>query len=161
MNIYQQILFKKQQGKKQLVVLIDPDKTFGKPLEQLAIEAEKHAVDYFFVGGSLLTNGDLSKCVITIKNCCNVPVIIFPGSIQQIDARADALLFLSLISGRNPELLIGHHVTAAPLLANRKLEVIPTGYILIESGNITTVQNVSKTLPIATDNFEQIGRAHV
>ena len=99
MNIYQQILFKKQQGKKQLAVLVDPDKTFDKNLELLASEAEKHGVDYFFVGGSLLTNGDLSECVSTIKNSCNVQVIIFPGSVQQIDARADALLFLSLISG--------------------------------------------------------------
>lgn len=148
MHIYQQILSKKLLGQKQLAVLVDPDKTCGKPLEKLATEAEKHGVDYFFVGGSLMTDGDLSECVITIKNSCNVPVILFPGSVDQIDARADALLFLSLISGRNPELLIGHHVTAAPLLADRKLEVIPTGYILIESGNMTTVQKVSNTLPI-------------
>ncbi len=154
MSIYQQILSRKLLGRKQLAVLVDPDKTGGKPLEKLAAEAEKNAIDYFFVGGSLLTNGDLSECVATIKNSCNVPVILFPGSVQQIDARADALLFLSLISGRNPELLIGHHVTAAPLLIDRKLEVISTGYLLIESGNVTTVQYVSNTLPIPANKTD-------
>lgn len=148
MSVYQQIISKKQIGKKQIAVLADPDKTSGKPLEKLCDFAQQCKVDYFFVGGSLLTNGDLKECVRTIKGCCNIPVILFPGSVQQIDNNADALLFLSLISGRNPDLLIGHHVTAASLLADRKLEVIPTGYILIESGSVTTVQYVSNTLPI-------------
>ena len=106
------------------------------------------------MGGSLLTTGDLKKCVATIKDSCNVPVILFPGSVQQIDERADAILFLSLISGRNPDLLIGHHVTAAPLLMDRKLEVIPTGYILIDGGNVTTVQRVSNTLPVAANDIQ-------
>ena len=148
MTIYEQLCARKLQGLKQLAVLVDPDKTFDSRLEKLCAEAEKNKVDYFFVGGSLLTNGDLGACVATIKNCCDVPVVLFPGSVKQIDERADALLFLSLISGRNPDLLIGHHVTAAPMLINRTLEVIPTGYLLIESGNVTTVQNVSNTLPI-------------
>lgn len=157
MNIYQQILLKREQSKKQLAVLVDPDKTFGKNLEHLATEAEKHGVDYFFVGGSVLTNGDLSACVAIIKNSCSVPLILFPGSVEQIDARADALLFLSLISGRNPDLLIGHHVNAAPLLADRKLEIISTGYLLIDSGTITTVQNVSNTIPIAAVDYACAG----
>ncbi len=154
MNIYDQIIAKKQQGKKQLAILVDPDKTFGKDLERLTIEAQRHKVDYFFVGGSLITDGDLSACVRLIKDNCTIPVVLFPGGVDQIDPNADALLFLSLISGRNPELLIGHHVTAAPLLMDRKLEVIPTGYILIESGTVTTVQYVSNTLPIPANKTE-------
>ncbi len=154
MNIYDQIIAKKQQRKKQLAILVDPDKTFGKDLERLTIAAQRHKVDYFFVGGSLITDGDLSACVRLIKNNCTIPVVLFPGGVDQIDPNADALLFLSLISGRNPELLIGHHVTAAPLLMDRKLEVIPTGYILIESGAVTTVQYVSNTLPIPANKTE-------
>lgn len=154
MNIYDQIIAKKAKGKKQLAVLVDPDKTFGKSLERLTTAAQRHGVDYFFVGGSLITDGDLGACVRLIKNTCSIPVVLFPGGVDQIDANADALLFLSLISGRNSELLIGHHVTAAPLLMDRKLEVIPTGYILIESGTVTTVQYVSNTLPIPSNKTE-------
>lgn len=153
-SVYEKIIFAKQQGKKQLAVLVDPDKTEGKPLELLCANALENKVDYFFVGGSLLTNGNIHDCVRTIKSNCNIPVIIFPGSLMQIDEQADAILFLSLISGRNPDLLIGKHVTAAPIIKEKKLESISTGYILIDSGNVTTVQYISDTKPIPADKCE-------
>ena len=151
MNIYTQILAKKNQGSKQFAVLVDPDKVNDDRLKQLAEHAVQSAVDYFFVGGSLLTSGDIGKCIRVLKSISKIPIILFPGSIQQVDAAADAILFLSLISGRNPDLLIGHHVKAAPVIRKMELEVIPTGYILIDSGNKTTVQYVSNTFPIPAD----------
>ena len=113
MSVYTEILSAKQQGKKQLAVLVDPDKTEGKSLVQLCNKAEENNIDYFFVGGSLLTSGNIHQCIKQIKDCCQVPVIIFPGSTMQIDEHAGAILFLSLISGRNPELLIGKHAHLA------------------------------------------------
>lgn len=154
MSIYQQIITKKTLQQKQFAVLVDPDKITEKGLTLLAEEATKSKVDYFFLGGSLLTSGSISSCISIIKSATNIPVILFPGSVQQIDATADALLFLSLISGRNPDLLIGNHVKAAPILRNMQLEVISTGYILIESGNRTTVQYISNTFPIPADKPE-------
>lgn len=148
MNIYQTLLDKKQLGLKQLVVLVDPDKTTEKELQFLCAKATECNIDYFFVGGSLITTGSVAECVDTIKKNCTIPVILFPGNVEQIDAHADAILFLSLISGRNAELLIGKHVTAAPILREINLETISTGYMLIESGNVTTVQYISNTKPI-------------
>ena len=104
MNIYSQIENKIKAGKKQFVVLIDPDKSANNEVAELAKRAEGCAVDYLFVGGSLLTNGNLHSCIETLKNNCSIPVVIFPGSTMQIDKNADAILFLSLISGRNPDL---------------------------------------------------------
>ena len=151
MNIYKTILDKKQKGLKQLVVLVDPDKTTVKELELLCAKAMECNIDYFFVGGSLITNGSVAECVQTIKANSNIPVILFPGNVEQIDANADAILFLSLISGRNAELLIGKHVVAAPVLREINLETIPTGYMLIDSGNVTSVQYISNTKPIPHD----------
>ena len=154
MNIYQQIISKKKLHQKQFAVLVDPDKVTAVSLIKLAEEAVKAKIDYFFLGGSLLTSGSISECIRLIKSVTDIPVILFPGSVQQIDATADALLFLSLISGRNPDLLIGHQVKAAPVLRKMKLEVISTGYILIDSGNKTTVQYISNTFPIPADKPE-------
>jgi putative glycerol-1-phosphate prenyltransferase len=151
MNVYQKIISNKEKNKKQLAVLIDPDKASGKELELLCALAQKAEVDFLFVGGSLLTNGNIHECISSIKNCCNIPVVIFPGSTMQIDGNADAILFLSLLSGRNADLLIGKHVMAAPVVKEQKLEPISTGYILIDGGNITTVQYISDTKPIPAD----------
>ncbi|MEP7264100.1 MAG: geranylgeranylglyceryl/heptaprenylglyceryl phosphate synthase [Bacteroidota bacterium] len=151
MKIYQQILNNKNAGKKQLAVLVDPDKTQGDDLKRLGELAMNAGVDYFFAGGSLLTTGNITDCVTGLKNACDIPVVIFPGSVQQVTPEADAVLFLSLISGRNPDLLIGHQVTAAPIIKQFKLESISTGYILIESGNHTAVQYISNTIPIPAD----------
>src|SRR5882762_645023 len=142
------------QGKKSIAVLVDPDKAEDpSKLKQLIHLANENCIDFFFVGGSLITTPNLTEVVRTIKEDVNIPVVLFPGSSLQIDPAADAILFLSLISGRNPDLLIGQHVQAAPILKNSRMEVIPTGYILINSGKMTSVAYISNTTPIPEDKF--------
>ena len=148
MNLYTSILEKKAKGKKLFAILIDPDKQKNSVLSLIVQKANEANVDYFFVGGSLLTNDNLDECIKTIKNNSNIPVILFPGNAMQINKNADGLLFLSLISGRNPELLIGKQVVSAPILKQTSLEVISTGYMLIDSGKPTTASYMSNTLPI-------------
>jgi putative glycerol-1-phosphate prenyltransferase len=143
-----------QEKKKSIAVLVDPDKVEDPSrLLHLINLASENCVDYFFVGGSLVTSANLSEVVKRIKENVTLPVILFPGSAIQIDASADAILFLSLISGRNPELLIGQHVVAAPVIKNTRLEVISTGYMLINSGKITSVAYISNTMPIPDDKY--------
>ncbi|CAN5591380.1 geranylgeranylglyceryl/heptaprenylglyceryl phosphate synthase [soil metagenome] len=154
MGIYSRICENKLNGRKQLAVLVDPDKTTSSSLDLLCHLCMDHHVDFIFVGGSLLTNGDLGATIKGIRERCSIPVMIFPGSHQQIDANADAILLLSLISGRNADLLIGQHVMAAPRLRASGLEIIPTGYVLIDGGNMTTVQYVSGTPPIPVNKPE-------
>src|SRR4051812_18017362 len=113
--------------------------------------ANECLVDYFFVGGSLITTDNLGTIIKRIKSRCSIPVLIFPGSTLHVDPNADALLFLSLISGRNPEFIIGQHVIAAPIIRRSRLEVISTGYILIDSGHATSVSYMSNTTPIPHD----------
>jgi phosphoglycerol geranylgeranyltransferase len=145
---------RRKQGKKSIAVLIDPDKISDEDqLESLLRLANENCVDYFFVGGSLVTTTNLTDVVKTIKDSISIPVILFPGSALQIDPSADAILFLSLISGRNPDLLIGQHVVAAPILKSNKLEILPTGYILINSGKTTSVAYISNTTPIPEDKY--------
>jgi phosphoglycerol geranylgeranyltransferase len=150
-SVYSLILQKTKQGTKQLAVLIDPDKFNSAEIIKLAKTAN---VDYFFVGGSLLAGGNIENCIQTIKKHSSIPVIIFPGSSMQICNKADALLLLSLISGRNAELLIGQHVIAAPYLRQSGLELLSTGYILVDSGKPTTVSYISNTAPIPFDKSE-------
>lgn len=154
MKILEALNLKSRQGKKAIAVLIDPDKIAdAAQLEPLLRLADENCVDYFFVGGSLVTTTNLTDVVKTIKDNVSIPVVLFPGSALQIDASADAILFLSLISGRNPDLLIGQHVVAAPILKNNKLEILPTGYILINSGKTTSVAYISNTTPIPEDKY--------
>ena len=148
MNIYQQIVNKSVQGKKQFAILIDPDKETEATLLALCSLANESKVDYFFVGGSLLTQDCLDACIITLKVNSKIPVVLFPGSVLQINHKADGILFLSLISGRNPDLLIGKHVVSAPMLKQSNLEILPTGYILIDGGRPTSVSYMSNTTPI-------------
>jgi phosphoglycerol geranylgeranyltransferase len=154
MKILETLIQRSHQGKKSIAVLIDPDKIGdASQLEPLLRLANENCVDYFFVGGSLITTSNLSDVVRTIKENISIPVVLFPGSALQIDPSADALLFLSLISGRNSDLLIGQHVVAAPILKNSKLEVLPTGYVLINSGKTTSVAYISNTTPIPEDKY--------
>src|SRR6187399_2720675 len=154
MSILKTLRDRHKEGKKSIAVLIDPDKVEEpSQLLQLINLASENCVDFFFVGGSLVTSTNLSEIVKVIKKNVNIPVVLFPGNSIQIEPSADALLFLSLISGRNPELLIGQHVVAAPIIKNTKLEVIPTGYILINSGKITSVAYISNTMPIPDDKY--------
>jgi len=145
--IYSSILKSKKLGKKQFAILVDPDKFDLKIIEL----AEAAAVDFIMVGGSILTNGNFEQCVQLIKKNTSLPLIIFPGNHLQISKNADAILLLSLISGRNPELLIGKHVIAAPVIKSSNLEVLSTGYMLIESGKQTAAQYMSNTHPIPFD----------
>ena len=151
MDIYNSIIRYKKQRKKLFAVLIDPDKIRINDLKKTLQKCEESKVDFIFVGGSLLTSNVFDKCISTIKISCSVPVIIFPGNIMQINNKADAILFLSLISGRNADMLIGKHVIAAPLLKKSNMEVIPTGYMLVESGKLTSVSYISNTIPIPHD----------
>lgn len=141
-------------GRKSLSVLIDPDKIDDvSSLNKLILIANECSVDYFFVGGSLITNSNLSKIIQSLKSQAQIPVVLFPGSNMHIDLNADALLFLSLISGRNPDLLIGQHVVAAPILKNSQIEILPTGYMLINSNNRSAVSYMSNTNPIPSDKY--------
>ena len=143
-----------KEKKKSIAVLVDPDKAEDPArLLHLINLASENCVDYFFVGGSLVTSANLSDVVKRIKENVNIPVVLFPGNAIQVEASADAILFLSLISGRNPELLIGQHVVAAPILRNTRLEVVPTGYMLINSGKMTSVAYISNTMPIPDDKY--------
>lgn len=143
---------KKKKGTKQLAVLIDPDSISSQ--EQLLLTCElcnKAAVDFILVGGSLITNGFWNKCVSTLKANTSIPLVLFPGNIMQVHDEADAILFLSMISGRNADLLIGKHVLAAPGIRKSGIEVIPTGYMIVDGGNITSVMYMSNTMPIPHD----------
>ena len=133
---------------KQFAILVDPEQCHEGVLKNLVSLASTAAVDLIMVGGSLLVNDHLDKCLSLIRAETDIPMILFPGSEMQINGKADAILLLSLISGRNPELLIGKHVLAAPYLKASGLEILPTGYMLIESGNSTTALYMSNTIPI-------------
>ncbi|MBK7556578.1 MAG: geranylgeranylglyceryl/heptaprenylglyceryl phosphate synthase [Flavobacteriales bacterium] len=140
------------EGRKLLAVLIDPDQAQdAERLERTIQNACMAKADLMFVGGSLLMTDAFDACVKRVKELSDRPVVLFPGSPAQLSAHADALLFLSLISGRNAELLIGHHVTAAPRVKALGIEAIPTGYMLVDGGRATTAHYVSQTSPIPHD----------
>jgi phosphoglycerol geranylgeranyltransferase len=151
MNLYHSLTEKKKAGKKSFAVLIDPDKVNSSSLEVLVQTSVDADVDYFFVGGSLVVSNHLDEVIQKIKSSCNIPVLLFPGSPSQVSRYADALLYLSLISGRNPELLIGQHVLSAPAVKNSGLEIIPTGYIVVDGGAPTSVSYISNAAPIPSD----------
>lgn len=137
-----------------LAILLDPDKTNRKNLSDLVSDPAFEQVDFLFVGGSLVTAGSMDSCMDLIKEYTDKTCVIFPGSPDQINSKADAILLLSLISGRNPDLLIGKHVESAFELKRSGLEVIPTAYILLDGGRITTVSYISNTVPIPQDKPE-------
>ena len=141
------------------MVLLDPDRHDAKVIERRAQEAQKSGCDALLIGSSLLTSSNFDSVVQRVKRSVEVPVILFPGGLQQLSAHADAVLFLSLLSGRNPQYLIGDHVQAAPIIQKMGIEPIPTGYLLIESGTVSTVQYISDTSPIPRDKLD-IAQAH-
>jgi putative glycerol-1-phosphate prenyltransferase len=138
-------------SRKKLAVLIDPDKPTDAQIISIVEKAKAADVDFFFVGGSLLVTDSLDHCIKLIKANCDIPVLIFPGNSLQISKYCDGFLLLSLISGRNAEMLIGRHVIAAPYLKLYGNEIIPTGYMLIDSGKATSVSYMSDTTPIPHD----------
>jgi putative glycerol-1-phosphate prenyltransferase len=153
-GIYQSLLDKKTKGLKSFAVLVDPDKVDGRKADDLCRKAVEATVDYILVGGSLVVTNHLDEVVSRIKGNCNIPVILFPGSPSQLTRHADALLYLSLISGRNPELLIGQHVISAAAVRQSGLEIISTGYMVIDGGAPTTVSYISNASPIPADKYE-------
>ena len=156
MNIYQNILVAKEKGQKLLAVLIDPEKVDSKNLPSFFDKVHQSVATHIFVGGSTDEKNQTEKIVSIIKKTTHLPVILFPGNVNQITNKADGILFLSLISGRNPEYLIEQHVQAASILKKSNLEIIPTGYILIDGKNETAVQIISNTKPISQNNIELI-----
>ena len=152
--IYNSITERKRTGKKSFAVLIDPDKVNNNNMGQLIELAVAAKVDYFFVGGSLVISNYLDECLQLIKKSCSIPTILFPGSPSQVSKYADALLYLSLISGRNPELLIGQHVVSAPAVKKSGLEIMPTGYMVVDGGAPTTVSYISNASPLPADKNE-------
>lgn len=153
-TIYDRLLTSKQDGDKKFAVLIDPDQLSLKNIDSIISISEKSKVDYFFIGGSLVVNNMLDQCLDKIRAACDIPTILFPGSSLQISYRADAILFMSLISGRNAELLIGKQVQSAPYIKMSPLEYISTGYMLIDGGIPTTVSYISNTQPIPNNKVD-------
>src|ERR1700748_3107483 len=152
--IYESLLAKKQRGKKSFAVLIDPDNVNSKKIDELTDLAVKAGVDYLFVGGSLVIFNHLDEVVQHTRRNWSIPVILCPGTPSQVSRYADGLLYLSLISGRNPELLIGQHVISAPAVRKSGLEIISTGYMVIDGGAPTTVSYISNATPIPADKNE-------
>jgi len=139
--------------KKKLAILIDPDNTNFGSMELLVEKSNKLKVDYFFVGGSLVSNS-VEELVVQIKKRSDIPVVLFPGNPNQFTEKADAILFLSLISGRNPEYLISNQVISSIRIKKSGIQVLPTGYILIENGQTTSVEYISNTSPIPKNKPE-------
>lgn len=138
-----------------ITVLIDPEKYDEKKLDSVINVCEKVSIPFLLIGGSLVSDF-LDNIIIQIKKKTNLPIVLFPGNLLQLSKEADALLLLSLISGRNPEFLIGNHVIAASYIKNSGIEVIPTGYILIDGGHVSSVQYMSNTMPIPSSKTDLI-----
>ncbi len=155
-NILKHIKTSKRNGKKLLAILLDPDKLTLEELPKAISQINDNKVDFIFVGGSVVLNGLTDVFVKKIKELTAIPILIFPGDFSQLTNNADAVLFLSLLSGRNPEYLIEQQIKSVPFLKNSSLEIIPTGYILIDGGVETSVQKVSKTTPISQSNIDEI-----
>ena len=154
-TLYENISLLKELNEKQLAVLIDPDK-FSEENTYTFLNNLPFNTSHIFVGGSTVEANKTEKTVRVIKQNSNLPVVLFPGDHSQITEEADALLFLSLLSGRNPEYLIEQQVKSVNKLRNSNLEVIPTGYILIDGGRESAVERISNTQPISQNNLELI-----
>lgn len=148
MNIYNHLLKTIEKKGAAYLILLDPDKLNSDKFESFIKKCNEADVDGFLIGGSLMLNGDFDGFIKKVKQSTKLPVIIFPGAVDQVSSHADAILYLSVVSGRNSEHLIGKHVLAAPLIRRANLEPISTAYILVESGTATTAQYMSGSSPI-------------
>ncbi len=155
-SIYTKILEAKKTGTKLLAILLDPDKLHIGKVETTMNKISRNNIDFILVGGSTVKNGITEKFVLEVKKHTDVPIVLFPGDYSQITNKADAILFLSLLSGRNPEYLIEQQVKSVPYLKDSNLEIIPTGYILVDGGVITAVEKVSNTKPISQQDKAKI-----
>ncbi len=154
MSIYQHLVNSKAKGQKLLAILLDPDKLALENLSDIIQKINKSPATQIFVGGSSFNGTYLDELIIELKSKINLPFLLFPGNPSQISDKANGILFLTLLSGRNPDYLIEHQVNAVPIIKKTNLEVISTGYILIESGNETAVERVSQTKPLDRNNHE-------
>ena len=154
-KIHQEIQNAFQNKKRLLAVLLDPDKVDFNQIKQLVEKINQSPATHILIGGSLVFSDFMEKIIAEIKLYTQLPILLFPGHPSQIAKNADGILFLSLLSGRNPDYLIEHQVKAAPLLKKSNLEIIPTAYLLIESGGITAVEKVSKTVPILRKHIDE------
>ncbi len=159
-KIYNYLLEVIRRKKAGFFCLIDSDKQDLQQSAELAKDCEKSGADAIFVGGSIMLKNDFDSTVIAIKKQIKIPIIIFPGIFSLGSPHADAILFMSLLSSRNPQLLIGEQVRAAPLIKKLQVETIPTGYLIIESGSLTSVQYMSNSTPIPRDKND-IAIAHI
>jgi phosphoglycerol geranylgeranyltransferase len=154
--IYNHILKAKAANQKLLAILIDPDKIDLKNISLLTKKINQSPATHVFVGGSHVESQHTDQLLEDLKKNLSLPFVLFPGNPSQISNKADGILFLHLISGRNPDYLIEHHVNAVPILKKTQLEIIPTGYILIESGKQTAVQRISKTKPLDREDYSYV-----
>ena len=155
-NIYSEILAAKVENRKLLAVLLDPDKIDLNTFEAIIEKIQSSAVTHIFIGGSSMHNSQIDQIIALLRKSLSLPIILFPGDPCQISEKADAILFLCLISGRNPDFLIGHQVAAISKLENSGLEIISTGYLLIDGGKQTAVETVSNTQPMDISNTNLI-----
>jgi putative glycerol-1-phosphate prenyltransferase len=156
--LYDQILSAKKERKQLLAILIDPDKVALEGISVLTEKIKQSPATHIFVGGSSFDGHHLDEIIIELKLKIKLPVLLFPGNPSQISAEADGILFLMLLSGRNPDYLVEHQINAVPILEKTNLEIISTGYILIESGSETAVERVSKTKPLSKSNVEYVAQ---
>jgi phosphoglycerol geranylgeranyltransferase len=156
MYFYNQILQSKKLNQKLLAILIDPDKIDLSIIDRLSQKINQSLATHIFIGGSSFDGNHLDEIIEKLKRKIILPIVLFPGNPSQISSKADAILFLSLISGRNPDFLIEHQVNAVPIIKKTNLEIISTGYILIQSGKQTAVERVSQTKPLSKTNPEYI-----
>jgi len=159
MTVFDKLLSSQKKNRTGFIALLDPDRKTPFALAKSAAAMENAGVDAFLIGSSLVMHSDFEKAVRAVKKAIRSPLIIFPNGSDMLSGHADAVMFMSLISGRNPGLLIGEQVHAAPRIKALKLETIPTGYILIESGTLTSVCYLSNTIPIPR-NKPDIIKAH-
>lgn len=153
-SVYQSLTQRKLKAQKSFAILIDPDKVSMNDVDEICRRAVDAKVDYLLAGGSLVVSNRLDEVIVRIRQVCKIPVLLFPGSPAQVSKHAHALLYLSLISGRNPELLIGQHVISAPFIRQSGLEIISTGYMLVDGGAPTTASYISNALPLPFDKPE-------
>lgn len=157
-DIYRNILEDKSRNKKLLAILLDPDKVDLSSIDELISKVNQSPATHIFVGGSSFEGKHLDEIIIRLKEKIKLPIVLFPGNQSQISAEADGILFLMLLSGRNPDYLVEHQINAVPIIEKTNLEIISTGYLLIESGAETAVERVSKTKPLSKTNIDYIAQ---
>ncbi len=156
--LHNQMVSAKKENQKLLAILIDPDKVMITDISLLAEKINQSPATHIFVGGSSFEGYHLDDIIVALKQHTKLPILLFPGNPSQISGEADGILFLMLLSGRNPDYLVEHQINAVPILEKTQLEIISTGYILIESGSETAVERVSQTKPLSRNNPEYIAQ---